>query len=53
MTDKGYCIITARKEVENDAEARVLYDWVKAKLSEHPEVEVRGQFSNQFDLDAS
>lgn len=51
MADKMHVIITARKEVADVVEARSIYDWVKDKLSEHPDVEVNGQASNHFDLD--
>lgn len=51
MADKMFVIITARKEVADVTEARNVYDWIKQKLVDRPEVEVHGQASNHFDLD--
>ncbi len=51
MADKGYVIITARKEVPDRDQARVIYDLIKERLADHPEVILTGQFSNHFDLD--
>ncbi len=53
MADKMFVIITARKEVADVTEARSIYDWIKTKLADRPEVEINGQASNHFDLDAS
>jgi len=52
MADKAYVIITARKEVPDRPTARAIYDTVKAKLADNPDIIVSGQFSNHFDLDA-
>lgn len=51
MADKMFVIITARKEVADVAEARTIYDWIKSKLIDRPEVQITGQASNHFDLD--
>lgn len=51
MADKGYCVITVRKEVPDREAARVIYDLVKQKLEDRPDVKVTGHFSNHFDLD--
>lgn len=53
MADKMFVIITARKEVANIEAARAVYDLVKTKLADHPEVQITGQASNHFDLDQS
>lgn len=50
MQDKGYCIITARKEVPDRDTARQIFDMVKARLADRPDVQVTGHFSNHFDL---
>ncbi len=50
MADKGYCIITLRKEVPSREDARAIYDLVKMKMVDRPDVEVSGHFSNHFDL---
>lgn len=52
MADKMYLVITARKEVEDAAEARAIYDLVKQRLADRPDVEVNGNCSNHFDLDS-
>jgi len=51
MADKGYVIITARKEVADRDVARAVYDTVKQKLADRPDIELTGHFSNHFDLD--
>ncbi len=50
MADKGYCVITVRKEVPDRETARAIYDLVKTKMADNPEVEITGHFSNHFDL---
>lgn len=51
MADKMFVTITARKEVADVTEARTIYDWVKNKLADRPDVEIHGQANNHFDLD--
>jgi len=51
MADKGYCVITLRKEVPDRETARLFYDLVKERLSDRPDIQVNGLFSNHFDLD--
>lgn len=51
MADKIHVIITLRKEVADKTEARVIYDLVKQKLQDRPDIEVSGHCSNHFDLD--
>ena len=46
--DKMYCVITLRKEVPDAAAGRVLYDLVKLRLVDHPEVDIKGQVANHF-----
>ena len=50
MADKGYCIITLRKEVTDRDAARLIYDIVKTRMTDRPDVIVSGHFSNHFDL---
>lgn len=50
MADKSYVIITARKEVPDRDTARQIYDLVKTRLEDRPDVELSGHFSNHFDL---
>jgi len=51
MLDKMYVIITARKEVPDRDQARAIYDLVKARLEDRPDVELHGHCTNHFDLD--
>ena len=43
--------ITLRKDVEDQEAGKQLYEWVKEKLAEHPEVKITGHVTNHFDLD--
>lgn len=49
--DKGYVIITLRKEVPDRETGRIIYDLVKDRLADRPDVDVTGHFSNHFDFD--
>lgn len=51
MADKMYIIITARKEVADAAEARTIYEVVKQKLADRPDIQLTGHCSNHFDLE--
>lgn len=51
MADQGYVIITARKEVPDRDTARQIYDLVKEKLVDRPDINLSGHFTNHFDLD--
>lgn len=51
MADKMFIIITARKEVPDRDAARAIYDLVKQKLADRPDIELTGQASNHFDMD--
>ncbi len=51
MADKMQIIITLRKEVPDRDAARVIYDLVKAKLADRPDITVTGHCTNHFDLD--
>ena len=48
MPDKMYCTIVLRKEVADRDEGRALYDLVKAKLADRPDVNIQGSASNHF-----
>ena len=52
MADKGYCIITLRKEVTDRDAARLIFDIVKTRMADRPDVIVSGHFSNHFDLES-
>jgi len=51
MPDKMYVILTARKEVADKTEARAVFDLVKQKLQDRPDIELTGHCSNHFDLE--
>jgi len=51
MADKMYLIITLRKEVPDRDTGKAIYDLVKQRMEDHPDVEVNGHISNHFDLD--
>lgn len=51
MADKMHVIITLRKEVPDREAARAIYDLVKERLADRPDVIVTGLASNHFDLD--
>lgn len=53
MPDKMYVIITLRKEVADRDAARAVYDLVKTRMTDRPDVTVTGHASNHFDLDES
>ncbi|MBA7543665.1 hypothetical protein ES705_36002 [subsurface metagenome] len=44
-------IITLRKDVADAPEARAIYDLVKQKMADKPEITVTGHCSNHFDLE--
>lgn len=48
MADKLYVHITMTKEVADQTAGRAIYDMVKAKLADHPDIVVQGSISNQF-----
>lgn len=46
-----HIIITLRKEVPDRDAAKVIYDLVKAKMADRPDIELHGHCSNHFDMD--
>ena len=49
MADKMYVIITLRKEIEDRVEGRAVFDLVKQRLEDKPNITVRGLCSNHFE----
>jgi len=49
--DKTYLTITLRKEVETSEEGRIIYDLVKQRLADRPDVKISGSCSTQYDLE--
>ena len=51
MPDKMYLVITLRKEVPDRDTGKAIYDLVKERLVDRPDVEIHGHITNHFDLD--
>lgn len=51
MADKMYLVITLRKEVPDREAGKAIYELVKQKMSDRPDVEIHGHVTNHFDLD--
>jgi len=50
MADKMEVVITARKTVPDRETGRAIYDMLKTKLEDNPEIQITGHISNHFDL---
>ncbi len=46
--DKMYLIITLRKEIPDREAGKAIYDLVKERMADRPEVEIQGHVSNHF-----
>lgn len=46
--DKFVLIITARREIESQEQGHTIFDIVKEKLLDHPEIILTGHISNHF-----
>lgn len=51
MADKMYLTITLRKEVADREAGRTIYDLVKERFTDKPDIKIAGLISNHFDLD--
>lgn len=51
MPDKMYVTITLRKEVPDRDTGKAIYDLVKQRLEDRPDVQVTGHVTNHFNLD--
>lgn len=51
MDDKMYLTITLRKEVPDRDTGRQIFDLVKDRLQDKPEIEISGAVNNHFDLE--
>lgn len=49
--DKMYLIITVRKEVADRDQGKLIYDLVKQKLEDRPDLLITGHVTNHFDLE--
>ena len=52
MPDLMNLIITLRREVPDRETGRAVFDLVKARLADRPDVTVTGHVSNHFDLNS-
>ena len=48
MTDKMYVVIVVRKEVPDRDAGRAVYDTIKQRLADRPDVQITGQITNHF-----
>lgn len=46
-----YLVITLRKEVPDREAGKVIYDLIKQKMADRPDVTITGHVTNHFDLD--
>lgn len=51
MPDKMILTVTLRREVPDKDTARQIYDLVKVKLADRPDIKVTGHASNHFDME--
>jgi len=51
MADTMFLTITLRKEVPDREAGKVIYDLVKQKLQERPDITITGHVSNHFDME--
>lgn len=49
--DEMILVITLRKTVPNRDTGRAIYDLVKQRLADRPEIQISGMVNNHFDLD--
>jgi hypothetical protein len=51
MTDTMILVVTLRKAVENEEEGRALYELIKTKLANRPDVTITGILTDHLDLE--
>ena len=49
--DKMYLVITLRKEVPDRETGSAIYELVKTRMADRPDVLIRGLVTNHFDLE--
>lgn len=49
--EKFYLVITLRKEVADRDAGKTIYDLVKQRLEDRPDVQISGHVTNHFDLE--
>lgn len=50
MKDKMYLTITLRKEVPDRETGRAIFDLVKERMEDRPDVKVNGHVTNHFEF---
>jgi len=50
MPDKMFLVITVRKEVVDREAGKLIFELVKQKLSDRPDITITGHVTNHFDL---
>jgi len=51
MSEKMFLVVTLRKEVPDRETGRAVYDLVKTRLADYPDVKINGSVNNHFDLE--
>lgn len=51
MADKMYLVITLRKEVPDRDAGKAIYDLVKQRIIDRPDVIIQGHVTNHFNLE--
>lgn len=51
--DKMYLIITLRKEVPDREAGKLIYDVVKERMADKPDVTITGHVTNHFDFEGN
>ncbi|MCK5607233.1 hypothetical protein KAR91_35445 [Candidatus Pacearchaeota archaeon] len=51
MADKMYLVVTARKEVPDREAGRIVYEHIKQKLADRPDIELSGHVTNHYDVE--
>lgn len=51
MADDMHLVITLRRLVEDRDQGREIFDLVKQKLTDRPDITVTGHVTNHFDLE--
>lgn len=51
MAQQMYLVITLRKPVADAAQGQAIYDLVKQRLEDRPDIDITGHITNHFDLE--
>jgi len=51
MADKMFLVVTLRKEVPDRDTGKAIYELIKERMEDRPDIIIRGHVSNHFDLD--